>query len=114
MSWSFLFVWKGTLTQQLRCVGSGIHTKLAEKQLVKCSPMARTKLENTSLSALLKVPLEGKLFLQVGLFSGTGKIICGPAALDFGRGKGFLENCRYVQRMICIGFELLWDAGGVK
>ena len=28
MSWSFYFVRKGTLTQQLRCVGSGIHTRL--------------------------------------------------------------------------------------
>ena len=27
-SWSFCFVRKGTLTQQLRCVGSGIHTRL--------------------------------------------------------------------------------------
>ena len=27
-AWSFLFVRKGTLSQQLRCVGSGIHTRL--------------------------------------------------------------------------------------
>ncbi len=27
-SWSFYFVRKGTLTQQLRCAGSGIHTRL--------------------------------------------------------------------------------------
>ena len=60
----FLFVRKGTLTQQLRCVGSGIHTRLE-----KTSSSVHPWLALSSccawglhlLSALLKVPLASRV-----------------------------------------------------